>query len=76
MINAYILIVVKSGAEEKVAKKLLADNRVKDTSIVYGEYDIIAKVETESMEDLQKFIIKNIRGITDVQRTSTMISIK
>jgi DNA-binding Lrp family transcriptional regulator len=76
MINASILIVVKSGAEDKVAKKLSADKRVKDASIVYGEYDIIAKVETESMEDLQKFIIKNIRGIQDVQRTSTMISIK
>lgn len=76
MINAYILIVVKSGSEEKVSKKLQNDKRVKDVSIVYGEYDLIAKVETESMEDLQKFIIKNIRNIKDVQRTSTMISIK
>ncbi|VVB75378.1 putative HTH-type transcriptional regulator [Candidatus Tiddalikarchaeum anstoanum] len=76
MITAYILIVVKSGSEEKVAKRLSADQRVKDVNIVYGEYDIISKVTTENMEDLQKFIIKNIRSIKEVQRTSTMISLK
>ncbi len=76
MITAYILIVVESGAEEKVAKKLKTEKPVRDVTIVYGEYDIIIKVQTENMEELQKFIIKNIRNIREVEHTSTMIGIK
>lgn len=73
MIKAYILIVVQSGGEEKVKQSLGESEQVKDISIVYGEYDIIMKVEVPEMQDLQEFIIKNIRGIKEVDRTSTMI---
>jgi len=73
MINAYILIVVDSGAETKVKKELEKFKQVKDLQIVYGEYDLVMKVELNEMKDLQEFIIKNIRAIKQVQRTSTMI---
>ncbi len=75
MINAYILIVVASGAESEVKSKLENASEVKDISIVYGEYDLIVKVEVSEMNDLQKFIITNIRGIKEVERTSTMICV-
>jgi len=73
MINAYILMVVESGAKEKVEKELRKDEAVKDINIVYGEYDIILKIQVPEMQDLQKFIIKKIRNIKEVERTSTMI---
>lgn len=75
MITAYILMVTQSGTEGKVLKKLKKAKEVKDITIVYGEYDIIMKVEVKEMEDLQRFIIKNIRAIKDVERTSTMIGL-
>ncbi|MBN1923440.1 MAG: Lrp/AsnC ligand binding domain-containing protein [Nanoarchaeota archaeon] len=75
MINAYILIVVASGAEEAVMKKLSKAPEVSDIRIVYGEYDLIALVKVKEMNDLQKFIIKNIRAIKEVDRTSTMICV-
>jgi len=49
---------------------------VKDVSVVYGEYDIVAKIEKESMEALQDFLIKKVRAMDEVERTSTMISLK
>jgi DNA-binding Lrp family transcriptional regulator len=73
MIKAYILIVVQSGGEGKVKEALEKAEQVKDISIVYGEYDLIMKVEVPEMQDLQEFIIKNIRAIKEVDRTSTMI---
>jgi len=76
LVVAYILLVVKPGEESKVAGKLLAMKDIKDVSVVYGEYDIIAKVEKENMESLQNFLIKQIRSLDEIERTSTMISLK
>lgn len=73
MINAYLLIVVDSGAENKVKSLLEKYEHVTNLDIVYGEYDLIMKIELKEMKDLQEFIIKKIRNIKQVQRTSTMI---
>ena len=76
MVVAYVLLIVKPGEESNVAEKLKKVEEIKDVSIVYGEYDVIAKVEMENMEGLQNFLIKNIRAMDEVERTSTMISLK
>lgn len=76
MVVAYVLLIVKPGEEQKVADKLKKMKDVKDVSIVYGEYDIVAKVEKENMEALQNFLIKQVRALEEVERTSTMISLK
>ncbi|MDD5182018.1 MAG: Lrp/AsnC ligand binding domain-containing protein [Candidatus Nanoarchaeia archaeon] len=76
MVVAYVLLIVKPGDESNVAEKLKKKKEVKDVSVVYGEYDIIAKVEMPNMEGLQNFLIKEIRGMDEIERTSTMISLK
>ena len=76
MITAYLAMLVKPGEESNVAKKLTEMPEVKDVDIVYGEYDIIAKVNVKDMEALQKFLINKIRKIDEIDRTSTMIAIK
>lgn len=75
MVSAYVLIVVKPGTESKIAEKMVGMKEVKDVSVVYGEYDIIAKIEVENMDKLQEFVI-NLRKNTDIERTSTMIAVK
>lgn len=72
MVTAYILVVVAPGKENQVASRLLKLSEVKDLGIVYGEYDIIIKVEVPSMEALQNFVL-NIRKDKSIERTSTMI---
>lgn len=76
MVVAYILLIVKPGEENTVSTKLKAMKEVKDVSVVYGEFDIVAKIEKPSMEELQNFLIKKIRAMDEVERTSTMISLK
>lgn len=76
MVTAYVLLIVKPGEESTVAEKLTKMPEVKDVSVVYGEYDIVAKIEKESMESLQDFLIKKVRAMDEVERTSTMISLK
>ncbi len=76
MVTAYLLILVKPGEETTVVEKLNQFDEVKMTDVVYGEYDIIAKVEVPDMSALQKFLIEKIRKIDEIERTSTMIAIK
>ncbi len=75
MVTAFILLLVKPGEENTVAEKMNGLDEVKEISIVYGEYDIVAKIEKENMEDLQNFLIKQIRAMEEVERTSTLIAL-
>jgi DNA-binding Lrp family transcriptional regulator len=74
MVIAYVMIVTEPGTENTIANKLKKKESVKDVGIVYGEYDIITKIEVKSMLDLQNFILE-LRKNKGIQRTTTMISV-
>jgi DNA-binding Lrp family transcriptional regulator len=74
MVIAYVMIVTEPGTENTIADKLKKKEGVKDVGIVYGEYDIITKIEVKSMLDLQNFIL-GLRKNKGIQRTTTMISV-
>ena len=58
MLSAYVLIKTKAGQEKEVLELLNADDSIVDVSIVYGQYDIIAKVFLNDMSDLPTFIME------------------
>jgi len=72
-IVAYVLFKVASGTEPEVAEKLVEFKEVLDASIVFGEYDVIARVELDDVEKLQSFVSNKIRSVPDILVTSTMI---
>ncbi|OYT49664.1 AsnC family transcriptional regulator [Candidatus Bathyarchaeota archaeon ex4484_231] len=72
-IKAYVLLKVSSGAEREVCKQIADFEEVLDASVIYGEYDIIAKVSVEELESLEIFLSENIRSIPSIMLTSTMI---
>ena len=74
MTTAFILIVVKSGDENKVIEKLKADPRVKEVYKVYGEYDVIVKIEVEGVSGLTDFRDKVLRKIREVVMSETLIA--
>jgi len=74
MVEAYLLLITKPGTETEVAESLLKTKGVKEVSVVYGGYDIIAKLNFKSMHELQDFTLK-IRKDKRVERTTTMISL-
>ncbi len=45
-ILAYVLFKVSSGTEREVAQKLTEFDEVMHADIVFGEYDVIAKMST------------------------------
>ncbi len=70
---AYLLLVVDSGSEHRIVEKLQQHKEVKEANIVTGQYDIIAKVEFRDVRDIQGFVLKHIRPLTEIRATSTMI---
>jgi DNA-binding Lrp family transcriptional regulator len=70
---AFVLINSEIGSENEVLQKLHELKNVKEAYIVYGVYDIIVKVEAESMDKLKEMITWNIRRLDKVRSTLTMI---
>jgi DNA-binding Lrp family transcriptional regulator len=61
------------GSEEEIREGLHEIPEVKETHMVYGVYDIVARVEAGSMEELKELIGSKIRRLEKVRTTLTMI---
>lgn len=70
---AYVILLVEVGKEYEVLRKLLELNAVSEAHIVYGEYDVIARLEVTDLAELEKTVMY-IRRIPGVERTITLIS--
>ncbi|MFN4337148.1 MAG: Lrp/AsnC family transcriptional regulator [Candidatus Nitrosocaldus sp.] len=73
---AFVLINAEMGSEEALVKELRQLDGVKEVYTVYGVYDIIAKVESDSMEKVKETITWKIRRLPNVRSTLTMIVIE
>ena len=73
---AFVLINADLGAEEQLVKELKSIEFVKEVYVVYGVYDIVAKVESESMDKVKETITWKIRRLDRVRSTLTMIVVE
>jgi len=69
---AYVILVVSVGQEYRILEEIKKLKEVKDAHIVYGEYDIIAQVEVDSIKKLEN-VIRSIRNVKGVLRSITLI---
>lgn len=70
---AFVLINADLGAEEELVRELRSTENVKEVYVVYGVYDIVAKVEADTMEKVKETITWKIRRLDKVRSTLTMI---
>jgi DNA-binding Lrp family transcriptional regulator len=76
MPKAFVLINVESGSEDAVLKELKSIVGVDEAYFSYGVYDIITKVQAETMERLKDMVTKHIRTLPSVRSTLTLIMIE
>ncbi|HLC66074.1 MAG TPA: Lrp/AsnC ligand binding domain-containing protein [Candidatus Nanoarchaeia archaeon] len=74
--QAYVQISLDSAKEKDVLQKLESMPQIKEVHILFGEWDMIAKVEVPGEDKLGPFIIDHIRTLPGVKLTSTMIIAK
>ena len=70
---AFLLINSDLGAEQEVDRELKNIENVKDVYVVYGAYDVVVKVEAETMEKVKATITWKIRCLEKVRSTLTML---
>ena len=73
MPEAFVLVVSEVGQEDQVIIDLQAIPEVKVSYVVYGVYDVIARVEAESMQHLKDVVSLRIRQLDTVRSTLSMI---
>jgi len=73
VILAYVLFKVNSGTEREVAQKLVEFDEVIQADIIFGEYDVVAKMSTKDIDALENFVSEKVRAVPNVLLTSTMI---
>jgi DNA-binding Lrp family transcriptional regulator len=73
---AFVLINAEIGSEDEVVGELRKISNVKESYVVYGVYDIVAKVEAESMDKLKEIVTWKIRRLDKVRSTLTMIVVE
>lgn len=71
-LKAYVLASLKRGSEHDAVMKIQEIKGVKEVLVTYGMWDLVARIETESLEKLDN-IISNIRQFPEIQQTNTLI---
>ncbi len=76
MPTAYVLINCDLGSEDDIIRELKKLSEAVEVSGVYGVYDIIAKIRSDTMDKLRETITWHVRKIDKVRSTLTMIVIE
>ena len=76
MVTAYTLIDVPAKRSRAVVEYLSRFPEIKEVAAVYGETDVVAKVEAASQDELDRLIMDVIQGNPDVQSTRTLVVIE
>jgi len=72
----YVLIIVAPTHGHEVYNKLSKIPEIIEVHPLFGEYDLIAKIEVEDFEKLGSIIINKIKSIEEVIDTKTLTGVK
>ncbi|MGO8825075.1 MAG: Lrp/AsnC family transcriptional regulator [Acidimicrobiales bacterium] len=75
-VHAYVLIQTDVGKAAQVAQQVNAVDGVAVAEGVTGPYDVIARAEAGSMNDLGRMVVRDIQQIEGITRTITCPVVK
>lgn len=70
-VNAYVLIQTEVGKAAQVAEEVGRIDGVVSAEDVIGPYDVIARAEADSNDDLGRLVVSRIQLIDGITRTLT-----
>ena len=74
MLTGFILINVEAKMEDKVYDALAKVKQIEGIREVFGQYDIIARIEARNLKEMRKLIIDKVRNTPGVIATTTLIT--
>ena len=76
MEKAYVLLNVELDSGKEVLDSLKEIPDVKEAYQLYGVYDFIVHVESETMQEIKDLVANRIRGIGKIRSTLALICIR
>lgn len=70
---AFVFMNIDAGGEQEVLNELRSIENVKEAHFVYGVYDIVARIEAETMDKLKEIVTWKVRKLEKVRSTLTTI---
>ncbi|TRZ80475.1 MAG: Lrp/AsnC family transcriptional regulator [Nitrosopumilales archaeon] len=73
METAYVMINCEMGSEGAILEGVKSIDSVKEVLGVFGNYDIVVKIECPNVEEMREIIAKKIRQLERIQNTTTLM---
>jgi DNA-binding Lrp family transcriptional regulator len=73
LVVAYVLITTATGQESHVLEEMKRFIEFTEVHQLFGQYDMIARIESKDYDDLCDVVLTKIRTITGVNGTRTLI---
>ena len=73
---AYVQIALKECDEREVLQQLQELQEVIEAHLLFGDWDLMVKLEIDDPEMLGTFVMQKIRSLTQVRVTNTIIVAK
>ena len=74
MVKAYVLIVTQPGATRRLVEAIRRLDWVIEVHEVMGPYDIVAEIETESLQQVPGILQEQIRSLEGIQSTTSLVA--
>jgi DNA-binding Lrp family transcriptional regulator len=75
MVIAFVLITTIPSMEHEVYRDLQEVDEIVELHPIFGEYDLLAKIEVPDVDELSDVMLKKIRRISGILNTKTMTSV-
>jgi DNA-binding Lrp family transcriptional regulator len=75
MPTAFVFITTDPVSMPVVLKNVRAIEGVVEAEMVYGVFDIVAKVQTETMDQLKQIVAFKLRTLANVLKTETLLAV-
>lgn len=72
MAIGYILINVNPGQEYEAYQTIKGFENVTDATLLFGDYDLLIKLEADNMSGIAKTVVEHIRQVSGVLETKTL----
>jgi len=76
MAIGFVLINTTPMHEHEVYNKLLKNTKIKEVHPLFGEYDLIVKIDCGDLQSLGEIVVKEIRSLNGVIDTKTLTGTK
>ena len=73
---AWVLLQCLPGKERDVYVQLLDMPAVSEVSVVYGELDLVARIDFEDEKEMSRTLIEKMLNISGVKKTETLIAVE